>query len=89
MSQVLTSSFYPAFAAPKGQEVGVAKIADHVEHIADRIGRHQYAHLSLEAWLTISVGIGSDYDGIESTPKGLEDVSKYPNLVGYLSPHRG
>jgi len=27
------------------------------------------------------VGIGSDYDGIESTPKGLEDVSKYPNLV--------
>jgi hypothetical protein len=28
-----------------------------------------------------SVGIGSDYDGIESTPKGLEDVSKYPNLV--------
>jgi membrane dipeptidase len=28
-----------------------------------------------------SVGIGSDYDGIESTPEGLEDVSKYPNLV--------
>jgi len=37
------SSFYPAFAAPKGEEVGVAKIADHIEHIADRIGRHQYA----------------------------------------------
>lgn len=28
-----------------------------------------------------SVGIGSDYDGIESVPKGLEDVSKYPYLV--------
>jgi hypothetical protein len=35
--------------------------------------------------LTISVGIGSDYDGIESTPKGLEDVSKYPNLVSFHS----
>jgi microsomal dipeptidase-like Zn-dependent dipeptidase len=40
---VADSSFYPAFAAPKGEEVGVEKIADHVEHIADRIGRHQYA----------------------------------------------
>jgi membrane dipeptidase len=28
-----------------------------------------------------SVGIGSDYDGIEVTPTGLEDVSKYPALV--------
>jgi microsomal dipeptidase-like Zn-dependent dipeptidase len=34
--------------------------------------------------LTSSVGIGSDYDGIESTPAGLEDVSKYPNLVCLL-----
>jgi hypothetical protein len=38
---VIDLSFYPAFAAPKGEEVGVEKIADHVEHIADRIGRHQ------------------------------------------------
>jgi len=28
-----------------------------------------------------SVGIGSDFDGIVSAPTGLEDVSKYPNLV--------
>jgi membrane dipeptidase len=40
---VADGSFYPAFAAPKGEEVGVSKIADHIEHIADRIGRHQYA----------------------------------------------
>ncbi|KAH0832318.1 hypothetical protein J3R83DRAFT_13328 [Lanmaoa asiatica] len=25
--------------------------------------------------------LGSDYDGIESTPEALEDVSKYPALV--------
>ena len=33
-----------------------------------------------------SVGIGSDYDGISGTPKGLEDVSKYPNLVCVYHP---
>ena len=29
----------------------------------------------------LSVGIGSDFDGIGSVPEGLEDVSKYPALV--------
>ena len=28
-----------------------------------------------------SVGIGSDYDGIERTPQGLEDASCYPRLA--------
>ena len=28
-----------------------------------------------------SVGLGSDFDGISSVPRGLEDVSKYPDLV--------
>ena len=32
----------------------------------------------------VSVGLGSDYDGIGSVPVGLEDVSKYPALVGVL-----
>ena len=30
------------------------------------------------------VGIGSDFDGIPTTPKGLEDVSKFPDLVAEL-----
>nr|AGM32372.1 dipeptidase 1-like protein [Coptotermes formosanus] len=34
------------------------------------------------------VGIGSDYDGIEATPVGLEDVSKYPNLFDRLAENR-
>ena len=29
-----------------------------------------------------SVGLGSDFDGIGEVPVGLEDVSKYPALVG-------
>ncbi len=31
-----------------------------------------------------AVGIGSDFDGIECTPIGLDDVSKYPNLTRAL-----
>ena len=31
------------------------------------------------------VGIGSDFDGIPMVPKGLEDVSKLPNLAAALS----
>jgi membrane dipeptidase len=30
------------------------------------------------------VGIGADFDGISSTPVGLEDVSTYPALVTEL-----
>ena len=30
------------------------------------------------------LGIGSDFDGVECTPDGLEDVSKYPNLTRAL-----
>ncbi|KAK1927955.1 membrane dipeptidase-domain-containing protein [Papiliotrema laurentii] len=68
---VVMVNFYPAFASDKPAKVDAAFIADHVEYIANRIGKHH-------------VGIGSDYDGIESTPRGLEDVSKYPNLFAEL-----
>lgn len=30
------------------------------------------------------VGIGSDFNGIEEVPKGMEDVSKFPDLVAEL-----
>jgi membrane dipeptidase len=31
------------------------------------------------------VGIGSDFDGVDDLPDGLEDVSKYPALFAELS----
>jgi membrane dipeptidase len=46
-------------------------VVKHIKHIGELIG---YDH----------VGLGTDYDGIESTPKGLEDVSKFPDLVAEL-----
>ena len=30
------------------------------------------------------VGIGSDFDGIPTIPRGLEDVSKFPDLIAEL-----
>jgi membrane dipeptidase len=33
------------------------------------------------------VGIGSDFDGIQGPPQGLEDISKMPSLVAALLKH--
>jgi len=49
----------------------VAMVADHIDHIRQIAGVDH-------------IGIGSDFDGIQSTPVGLEDVSKYPALTAEL-----
>jgi membrane dipeptidase len=50
----------------------LADVADHVEHVREVAGVDH-------------VGIGGDFDGISSTPVGLEDVSTYPALFVELS----
>jgi len=47
-------------------------VADHIEYIRDVAGIDH-------------VGIGSDFDGISSTPVGLEDVSTFPALLVELA----
>ncbi|MFZ0964070.1 MAG: dipeptidase [Terriglobia bacterium] len=47
-------------------------IADHIDH-AVKIGGIDH------------VGLGSDFDGIDSPPRGMEDVSKIPDLVRELA----
>ncbi|RIJ78699.1 membrane dipeptidase [Nakamurella silvestris] len=48
------------------------QVADHVEYARDLIGaRH--------------LGLGGDYDGVDTLPDGLEDVSTYPALIGELA----
>ena len=49
----------------------LAHVATHILHIGNLIG---FDH----------VGLGSDFDGIESVPEGLDDVSRYPDLVAEL-----
>jgi membrane dipeptidase len=68
---VIGLSFYPVFI--DGIEPSFEKLLDHFEHIANLIG---VEHL----------GIGSDYDGIQSAVEGLKDVSFLPSLTeGLLS----
>ena len=50
----------------------LAQVADHVEHVREIAGADH-------------IGIGSDFDGIETVPVGLEDVSKFPDLFAELA----
>jgi membrane dipeptidase len=55
-------------AAPRAT---LQQVADHIEHIRDVAGVEH-------------VGLGSDFDGISTVPTGLENVSKFPDLVAEL-----
>lgn len=46
-------------------------VIDHINYIKDLIGVDH-------------VGIGADYDGVDTLPVGLEDVSKYPVLLAEM-----
>lgn len=47
------------------------EVADHIDYIRKQIGVDH-------------IGIGSDFDGIRTTPRGLRDVGDYPTLLAEL-----
>jgi membrane dipeptidase len=55
-------------AAHPAPRATVADAARHIDHIRRVAGIDH-------------IGLGGDFDGITSVPDGLEDVSKYPNLI--------
>jgi membrane dipeptidase len=59
------------FASQPAPPSSLSDVADHIDHIRDVAG--------IEA-----TGVGSDFDGVESVPDGLEDVSRYPALFEEL-----
>jgi membrane dipeptidase len=59
-------------AHPSPHEASLSDVADHIDHIRKVAG---IAH----------VGIGSDFDGFDGAPEGLEDVSCYPALLAELA----
>ncbi len=65
---VIGVNFYPAFL---GDPVDVSRVCDHIDYIANIVGIDYIA-------------LGSDFDGMDVTPKGLEDVSKFPNITAEL-----
>ena len=54
-----------------GPHATLAQVADHVDYIRRIAG-------------VDCVGLGSDFDGITEVPVGLEDVSKFPDLIAEL-----
>jgi membrane dipeptidase len=49
-------------------EATLDQVADHIDHVRQVAGIDH-------------VGLGSDFDGIPDTPRGLEGVDKYPDLL--------
>ncbi|WP_026897090.1 dipeptidase [Daejeonella oryzae] len=47
---------------------GLSVIVDHMDHIIKLIGADH-------------VGFGSDFDGVNSTPQGLDDITAYPEII--------
>jgi membrane dipeptidase len=60
-----------AFFLSNTKKATVEDIVDHIDYIVQLVGVDY-------------VGLGSDYDGILSVPKGMENVSKYPLITKTL-----
>jgi membrane dipeptidase len=69
---VIMITYVPSFLTDRDQAT-IDDVIAHIEHARAVAGGVDY------------VGIGADYDGIESVPVGLEDVSTYPALFAELS----
>ncbi|KAF7995401.1 hypothetical protein HCN44_006508 [Aphidius gifuensis] len=54
-----------------GPDASVTDVAEHIYYIRNLIGVDY-------------IGVGGDFDGINKTPRGLEDVSRYPELFAEL-----
>uniref|UniRef100_A0A8C0N9E4 Dipeptidase n=1 Tax=Canis lupus familiaris TaxID=9615 RepID=A0A8C0N9E4_CANLF len=63
-------NFYNDYVSCK-KEATLSQVADHLDHIKKVAGAG-------------AVGFGGDFDGVSRLPLGLEDVSKYPDLVAEL-----
>jgi membrane dipeptidase len=69
---VVMVTFVRSFVSNDPETASLSDVADHIEHIRRVAGVDH-------------VGIGSDFDGIDAGPDGLEDVSTFPALFAELS----
>jgi membrane dipeptidase len=63
--------FVDSWDGPKQPDATLDEVIAHVEHAREVAGIDH-------------IGLGGDYDGVGTLPIGLEDVSKYPVLIGAL-----
>ncbi len=67
---VIGINFYPHFLSETG-EAGIVHIIKHIEHIAGLAG-------------VDCIAFGSDFDGIEILPKGIEGPQSFPDIIEEL-----
>jgi membrane dipeptidase len=65
---VVMVTFVPSFVSTDPAAATLQDVADHIEHVRGVAGIDH-------------VGIGSDFDGIETVPRDLEDVGTFRNLT--------
>jgi membrane dipeptidase len=73
---VIGMNFLPFFLVPReeilsGKKATTKDVLNHINHIVELVGCDH-------------IGLGSDFDGINSTPIGLENSSKIPNITKEL-----
>jgi len=66
---VMGMNFAPAFVHPT--KATLEAVVDHIDHVVELVGSGH-------------VGLGSDFDGIPSTPAGLEDATRIPCITAEL-----
>lgn len=64
-------NFCPAFLREDG-EASLSDVCNHIDHVA------QLGGIGI-------LGLGSDFDGIDRVPQGIEDASCFPALYERLS----
>ncbi|HBT48808.1 MAG: Zn-dependent dipeptidase, microsomal dipeptidase-like protein [Caldanaerobacter subterraneus] len=64
---VIGINFAPQFLRDD-KRATIEDVLNHIDYMVDLVGEDY-------------VGFGSDFDGISSTPEGLEDISKFPKIV--------
>ncbi|XP_011314496.1 dipeptidase 1 isoform X3 [Fopius arisanus] len=73
---IVMVNFYNNFVnCNETREASIEDVVEHINYIKNLIGPDH-------------IGIGGDYDGVNDMPKGLEDVSTYPNLFNRLYNNR-
>lgn len=68
INKILSNTYKEEF---KQVQAPISLLADHIDYIVKKIGVNH-------------VGLGSDYDGIDATPRNMDDVSTYLRLTQEL-----
>jgi membrane dipeptidase len=68
---VIMITFIPSLIHVDAAKSNIDHVIDHIMHVAELIG---FDH----------IGLGSDFDGMFTAVRGVDDVAQYPNLVARM-----